>query len=272
MTAPLPICVTCGVQAGSAAEVCAICADERQYVGWDGQQWTTMPEMERSGFTNRIEEVEPHLWGIGTEPRFAIGQRALLVQTDGGNLLWDAISYLDDATVRRVERLGGIRAVSASHPHFYGAIVEWSRAFGGVPIHLPSADRAWIQRDDPAYAFYEDTVQVLPGLTLVRCGGHFEGSAVAHWKEGAEGRGALLTGDTIQVVPDRRYVSFMRSYPNLIPLDPVTVQGILDAVAPFPYDRLHGGWWERHVLTGARDAVEASARRYIRRLAASDEG
>jgi glyoxylase-like metal-dependent hydrolase (beta-lactamase superfamily II) len=254
------------VQSAGPADPCPICADERQYVGWDGQRWTTQPEMEAAGFRNRIEEIEPDLWGIGTEPRFAIGQRSLLVRTPAGNLLWDVIGYLDAATIRAVAELGGVAAVSASHPHFYGSIVEWSRAFDAAPIYLPAADREWVQRDDPAFIFYDEAAEPLPGITLIRCGGHFDGSAVAHWPQGADGRGALLTGDTIQVVSDRRYVSFMRSYPNEIPLDPATILRIVAAVAPYRYDRIYGGWWERNILTGARDAVAASARRYIRWL------
>jgi RNA polymerase subunit RPABC4/transcription elongation factor Spt4 len=258
-----PICATCGVQAERAVEACPVCADERQYVGWQGQRWTTLPEMAAAGYRNRIEQIEPGLWGIGTEPGFAIGQRSLLVVTGAGNLLWDAISYLDDETVATLDRLGGVQAISASHPHFYGSIVEWSRAFE-APIHLPAADREWIGRPGPAYEFYDDTAEPIPGLTLIRCGGHFEGSAVAHWQDAGGGAGALLTGDTIQVVQDRRFVSFMRSYPNLIPLDPAGLRGILAAIEPYPFDRIYGGWWGRNVLDGARAAVWSSAERYLR--------
>lgn len=259
-----PICVTCGVQGDVAANVCPICADERQYVGWDGQSWTTLSEMRPAGYRNRIEEIEPDLWGIGTEPTFAIGQRSLVVRTEHGNVLWDPMSYLDDETITRVRALGGIQAISASHPHFYGVIVEWSHAFGDAPIHLPAADRDWVQRADGAYRFYDDEVSPLPGVSVIRCGGHFEGSAVLHWERGAEGRGVLLSGDTIQVVMDRRAVSFMRSYPNLIPLDPDAIRGIERRLASSTYDRIYGGWWGRIVGSNAQMAVAASADRYLR--------
>jgi len=259
-----PICVTCGVQREEVADVCAICADERQYVGWGGQSWTTLSEMRSAGYRNRFEEVDADLWGIGTEPTFAIGQRSLLVETDHGNLLWDPMSYLDDETVARVRKLGGVQAISASHPHFYGIVVEWSHAFDDAPIHLPSADRAWVQRTDGEYRFYDDEASPLQGLTLIRCGGHFDGSSVLHWARGAGGRGALLSGDTIQVVMDRKSVSFMRSYPNLIPLDPATIRDIEARLAPYEYDRIYGGWWGRNVSAGAAAAVAASADRYIR--------
>ena len=88
-----------------------------------------------------------------------------------------------------------------------------------------------------------------------------------HWAAGAEGRGVVLAGDIIQVVSDRRYVSFMYSYPNLIPLPAGAVRRVVAAVEPFAYDRLYGAWWERVVDRGAKAAVAASAARYVAAIA-----
>ena len=85
-----------------------------------------------------------------------------------------------------------------------------------------------------------------------------------HWAEGAEGRGALLVGDTITVVPDVRFVSFMRSYPNLIPLPPEEIRHIVDRVRPYRFDRIYGGWWDRVTPSGGIGAIERSAERYLR--------
>jgi glyoxylase-like metal-dependent hydrolase (beta-lactamase superfamily II) len=262
------ICQTCGVQHVPSEEPparCAICEDERQYVGWAGQRWTTLDEMRHNGYAIEVRGHEPGLTGLCVTPSFGIGQRSLLAQTPEGNVLWDCQSYLDQTTIERVRALGGIAAISASHPHFYGAMVEWSRAFD-APIHLPRADAAWVMRPDPAVRFWDgDRLGILPGITLVRCGGHFAGSSVLHWEGGASGRGALLVGDTIQVVQDRRYVSIMRSYPNLIPLPPSTVARIAATIDALAFDHVYGGWWDRDILEGAKDAVGRSARRYIER-------
>jgi hypothetical protein len=263
------LCATCGVQfseSAAAPAACPVCEDERQYLPADGQSWTTLEALRRT-HRNAVQRIEPELYGIGTEPRFAIGQRALLVRTPGGNVLWDCISLLDDATVDVVRALGGLRAVAISHPHFYSAMVEWAHAFA-CPVLLHADDRRWVMRPDPAIRFWEGETRELgdvglPGLTLVRCGGHFEGSTVLHWPGGAGGRGALLGGDTIQVVPDRRHVSFMRSYPNLIPLDAERVERIVAATEPFAYDRIYGAWWDLHVEGDAKDAVRRSAARYV---------
>ncbi len=260
-------CRTCAVQhaAGEGPpDRCAICEDERQYVGWSGQRWATLAQFREEGFRTEIRDVEEGLVGIGVEPRLGIGQRALLVRTPDGNVLWDCIGLIDDAAVERVRDLGGIAGIAMSHPHFYGCVVEWSRAFGGAPIHVPRADREWLMRPDDAAVPWEGSVEIVPGVTAVQCGGHFEGSAVLHWPGGAEGRGALLTGDSITVAQDRRFVSFMRSYPNLIPLPRGEIERVVAAVRPLAFDRIYGGWWDSVVASGGKDAVLRSVDRYLR--------
>jgi hypothetical protein len=263
------ICVTCGTQypaSDTPPAHCPICEDERQYIGWNGQQWTTLAELQISRH-NLVKEHEAGLTGIGSDPRFAIGQRALLVQTPEGNLLWDCITLIDDATIAAVKALGGISAIAISHPHYYSSMVEWSHAFDDAPIYLHSGDRQWVMRPDPSVVFWDGATRPLFGdLTLIHCGGHFEGGTVAHWPQGAEGRGALLTGDILQVVQDRRYVSFMRSYPNLIPLPAAAVQQVVQAVEPYAYDRIYGAWWETIIAANAKAGVHYSAERYVRAL------
>ena len=222
---PAWICATCAVQYPDTVEPpahCPICEDERQYVGWDGQRWTTAADLARD-HASEVREEEPDLLGVGVTPKVGIGQRALLVRTPHGNVLWDAVPLLDDAAREAIDAAGGIDTVCVSHPHFYAAHVDIADAFG-ARVLLPRADEQWIQRRSDRLELFDDRVDVLPGVTLARIGGHFDGAAVLHWAAGSDGRGALLTGDTITVVQDREWVSFMWSYPNLIPLDPGTIE------------------------------------------------
>lgn len=262
------ICTTCGTQFAEAEqppEQCTICNDERQYVGWSGQQWTTLDDLRRS-HRNSLRLEETGLYGVGTEPSFAIGQRALLVTHPMGNVLWDCIPLLDQALIEMIRGIGGISAIAISHPHYYASMVEWSRAFD-CPVYLHSADRQWVMRPDPAIQYWDgETKEIGAGLTLIRCGGHFEGGTVLHWPEGAGGKGVILSGDILQVVQDRRWVSFMYSYPNLIPLPASAVRRIVAAVEPFEFDRIYGAWWGKTVFSDAKEAVKRSAERYIRAI------
>ncbi len=265
------ICITCGTQfaqSSQAPKSCPICEDERQYVGQGGQQWTTLPEL-RQGHHNRITQQEDCLYGIGTEPRFAIGQRALLIQSDQGNVLWDCISLIDDETIEKVNALGGVQAIAISHPHYYSSAVEWAQAFG-VRLYLHKADRQWAMRPDPAIEFWQgNTLELQPGITLIRAGGHFEGGTVCHWAAGANGAGTLCTGDVIQVVADKRWVSFMYSYPNLIPLSADKIRRIVEAVEPYSFERIYGAWWDAVVTPEAKASVRRSAERYIKAIEGS---
>jgi hypothetical protein len=226
----------------------------------DGQRWTTLGEL-RASHRNAIRE-EQGLTGIGVEPEFAIGQRALLVPANGANVLWECVSLLDDETAAEVDRRGGLRAIAVSHPHYYSSIAEWAQRFD-CPVYLHADDAEWVMRPDARIVHWRGEAHDLgDGLTLIRCGGHFEGGTVLHWAAG----NALLSGDIVQVIPDRSHVSFMYSYPNLIPLPEREIQRIVSALEPFDFERIVGAWWGRVVERDGKAIVQRSAERYIRAL------
>ncbi|BAU62713.1 hypothetical protein STA3757_00640 [Stanieria sp. NIES-3757] len=142
-------------------------------------------------------------------------------------------------------------------------MVEWSKAFGNIPIYIHEKDRDWVTRRDNSITFWQGkTHQLNRELTLINCGGHFAGGTVLHWGNGAEGKGILLSGDIIQVVADCRYVSFMYSYPNLIPMSAEQVDRIVEAVEPFAFDCIYSAFTHREVTQDAKEALHRSATRY----------
>jgi hypothetical protein len=268
-TMPAFICSTCGTQY-PPSEIppagCPICIDERQYVPASGQSWTTLERL-RNTHSNMFRRLAAGLTTIETTPPFGIRQRAILAQTPAGNVLWDCLALIDDATIDVLKGFGGVAAIAISHPHYYTTMVEWSRALGGVPIHLHAADRQWVMRPDAAVQFWEgDTKSLGPGVTLVRLGGHFDGGTVLHWADWGEGRGVVLSGDVLQVVPSG-HVSFMWSYPNLIPLSAASVRRIAEILQPFAYDAVYGAFSGRgQIDSNGKQVVAASVARYIARI------
>lgn len=262
------ICETCGTQFAATEQppaACPICEDERQYLRESGQTWTT-PERLARGHKAVLKE-EHGLLGIGCTPDFAIGQRALLLPTPAGNILWDCIAFLDPALIRVIRALGGLSAIAISHPHYYTTMLDWSRAFGGIPIHLHAGDREWVMRPGPEIAFWDgETQPIAPGVTLIRAGGHFTGGTVLHAADAAGGRGALLVGDILQVVADRRHLGFMRSYPNHIPLGEAAVRRIGQVLEPWRFDAIYGAFWGRVLPQGGRQALATSVARHIAHL------
>jgi hypothetical protein len=263
------ICVTCGTRYPISSEPprsCPICQDERQYVGPLGQRWVSLDDLQKTHRNVFFEEGDK-LWGIHTQPNFAIGQRALLLQTQNGGFLWDCLSLIDTDTIELVKALGGLSAIAISHPHYYTSMVEWSHAFGGIPIYLHEADREWVQHHDSTIVFWSgETHRLNNDLTLIRVGGHFAGFQVLHRVSGEGGRGALMTGDMPQVCPDRRYVSFMYSYPNFIPVDGQTVRQIVMKLEPYRFAKLYGAWPKFAVEGDPKIVLRRSAERYLRAI------
>ena len=262
---PAFICTACGMQYAPSQRPpaqCRICEDERQFTPPGGQAWTTLEQL-AVRHCNAFRQHEPGLIGIGTQPAFAIGQRALLVCTPHGNVLWDCISFIDEATISLIKGLGGLSAIAISHPHFYTTLVEWSAAFGHVPVHLHADDAAWIMRPDPCIKPWQgETLQLLPGVTLIRGGGHFAGGTMLHWAAGAEGRGVICSADIATVNLDRKSFTFMRSYPNNIPLSANGVRAIGAALAPFAFERAYSHFFERVMPARAKQNLQASIERY----------
>jgi hypothetical protein len=268
---PIQICGTCGTSHPDTAEPplrCLICEDERQYVPRGGQAWIT-PQKLASGHVNAWRQLETDLFEIHTQPQFGIGQRALLLRTAEGNILWDCIALLDDATKSLVRGLGGLRAIAISHPHYYTCMQDWARSFD-CPVYLHAADAEWIMRPDAMIRHWDgETLEIADGVTLLRLGGHFAGGTVLHWAAGADRRGAILSGDILQVAADLSRVSFLWSYPNMMPLAAATVRRIADTLAPWRFERIYGAFPGRQVMADAARAAQRSAARYIELLEGS---
>jgi hypothetical protein len=103
---------------------------------------------------------------------------------------------------------------------------------------------------------------VLPAVKLIRAGGRLAGDTVPHWAGTADGAGALLTGDVVQVTPGARRVSFMWSYPNMMPPPATEVRRVTERLAPLSCDRIYGAFAGREVARDGPAIVTRSAARY----------
>jgi len=229
--------------AGSEAAACPVCEDARQYVPVTGQEWTTLEALRASH--HNVVAPEGSFTGVGVEPKFGIGQRALLVD----DVLWDCVPLVD-------ADVGPLRAVAISHPHYYSTMVEWAEAYD-CPVLLHEADREWVMRPSSRIEFWSGTTLELGSSTLIRCGGHFAGGTVLLHGD------SLLSGDIVQVIPDRGWVAFMYSFPNYIPLPAAGVRAIADTLAPYRFERIYGAWWGLVIEADGAAIVQRSAQRYI---------
>lgn len=262
-------CATCGVErAEPLPRVCPICADERQFVPSEGQTWTGPAESAERGASIEFVQREPGVTMLVQSGCPGIPHKPMLISTDHGNVLVEAPNFIDEAAVHAVRERGGIAAIIATHPHMYGLQSLWSAAFGDCPVFVSAADERWLGVRPANTVVWEGRawedgrlpVEIVPGVTASQPGGHFPGSAVVHWRA-PDGAGVLFTGDTIGTVADPRWVTFMRSFPNWLPLSGPAVRRIAEHVGHFDFERVYGNFGGS-VPRDARAVVQRSAERY----------
>jgi hypothetical protein len=258
----LNICSTCGTRHASAkapSGTCAICLDERQFVGDQGQSWTSLQQL-AAQHTIRFSNIDEHLLELRMVPAFAITQKAHIVLSPSGNVLWDCIPLINDEAIAYIRSIGGLKAIAISHPHFYSLMIEWAKVFD-CPVYLHAADRQWVMDDSERIHFWEGgEMELWDGIRIIHAAGHFDGSAVLHIPAG---KGTLLTGDTIYVSRDRKQVSAMYSYPNMIPLGAKAIRYIVEQLEPLSFDRLYAAFEWMNIHEGARGIVGRSFKKYL---------
>lgn len=258
----ITLCKACGTSyeiADSRPTHCPICEDERQFIPASGQQWVDF-DAHCASHTNTWQQHDDSLLSIRTVPDFAIDQRTFILRTPEGNILWDCIPTLDDATKTLIHSLGGLKAIAISHPHYYSTMQDWAAEFN-APIYLHANDRRWVMRDSPWIRFWQgDALELTRDVRVIRLGGHFAGGCVLHW---ARNEGVVLSGDIVQVTPGARAVSFMWSYPNLLPLPAATVRDIIQRLSTVKFKQLYGAFEGKDITQNADEIVRVSGEKYI---------
>lgn len=257
------ICKTCGTRFASEkfdADKCPVCLDDRQYLKEYGQEWLSYNEL-RKNHTVKINFLRTNIFEITLQPSFAIGQKAHLITTSEGNILWDCIPMIDKASASFINKKGGLKAIAISHPHYYSLMAEWANYFN-CPVYLHSDDREWVMDPSGNITFWEgDRFSLTKELTVIRTGGHFPGSAVLHYKTSKD-TGALFIGDTLYLSRDKKHISTMYSYPNVIPLAPEKLLTIFNKVGELEFSSLYGAFEWQNIHEGAKTILYNSQERY----------
>lgn len=257
------ICKACGTQfpENSTVEICTICAEERQYVPEEGQSWTTHQNLSAM-HKNKITQLNDNLFEIVIEPRFAIGQRAFLVLSKSGNILWDCVALLDAETVNFIKAKGGLEAIAFSHPHYYSNMNDWAKVFN-CPIYIHKKDEPYIvDKGKNVKLWAGEKVDLLDDISIHNIGGHFEGSSVLLIPSMSE-KGTMLTGDTMYLSPSMKHFAIMYSYPNRIPLPLSNIKRIEERLNALNFDGIYGFYSYQNVIGNAKTLLKSSFERYF---------
>ena len=196
---------------------CPLCLDARHVVPKDGWRFLSVEETLGS-YPSHYEELESGAWRFWNDPVDGIGANAYLVVGQGGNFMFEGAAIFDDAALNKIESLGGIAVLSASHPHSYGALWQLQDRFE-PELALHPGDFQWSSALRITWPF-DDRVDVLPGMSLHWTGGHFAGHTVAF----IEPHQILMCGDALkfELDPDDRrmattissHKAFVRGVPS----------------------------------------------------------
>jgi len=257
------LCNTCGTLYPLAyhSNDCLICNEERQYVPESGQEWISQEDLAGS-HKNKIIKLNDRLFEIAITPAFAIGQRAFLVLSESGNVLWDCIPLLDEETVQFINSKGGLGAIAFSHPHYYSNMNDWAKTFD-CPIYIHHADAEFIvDKSEDIILWQGEELLLWDDLKLVNIGGHFEGSTIL-LISGMSNKGTLLSGDTVYLSLSKKHYAIMYSYPNRIPLPISEIRRIKQRFETLEFDSIYGFYSYQNVIGTARELLETSINRYL---------
>lgn len=253
------ICKTCGTRYNNDTfniNTCQVCSDERQYIKDYGQKWLSYNDLSKD-YTIKINERSGELYELQVFPKFAIAQRAFFIKTTRGNILWDCLPFIDQPTVEFIKSNGGLDAIAISHPHYYSLMNEWAKAFN-CPVYIHKSDHEWVMDNKTHIIFWEGEQKVLnQEATLFHIGGHFPGSAVLQCSLPAYEK-TLFVGDTLYLSPDKKHLSAMFSYPNIIPLSHQQTLDVFNKVDQISFKTLFGAFAHQNLENNAKHVFQNS--------------
>jgi glyoxylase-like metal-dependent hydrolase (beta-lactamase superfamily II) len=256
-------CSTCGTQFVDdkyTAGNCPVCSNDRQYLPVKGQGWTKLEDLQNN-FSNLITRINDNLYEIKTIPKFAIGQRAFLILTPNGNILWDCISLLNETTIEFIKSKGGLKAIAISHPHYYSSINDWAEVFK-CPVYIHQNDEEFIYTNGSRISLWQGADKELwDEIKIKNIGGHFPGSSIMIVPFLSKG-GTIFCGDTFYISPSKKHVSVMYSYPNFIPVSLSEIKRINESMLNIQFDTLIGAFDNQKISPNAKEILHASFAKY----------
>ncbi|WP_428740460.1 hypothetical protein [Tenacibaculum sp.] len=256
------LCATCGTAypTNMASTTCMICLDERQWVPQNGQIWIPHSELLKT-HSVKLNRIQENFYELIINPKFAIGQRALLVLSEHGNILWDCIPLLDELTIEFIKAKGGLKAIAFSHPHFYSNMNEWADIFD-CPILIHKNDAEHIMVKEKHLILWEgDELELWDGMKLYLIGGHFAGSSILHVPHLSK-KGAILCGDTLYLSPNKQHFSVVWSSPNRMPLPLSEIRRIQNRFEQITFDTFYGFVSIQNLTKNVKEILKKSFDRY----------
>lgn len=252
------ICNACGTQYNTRDvkyNHCPICDDERQYIPEEGQTWTTHEELLKSKSV-QIKYINNSIYELTVLPSFAIGQRAFLILSESGNILWDCIPLLDESTIAFINSKGGLKEIAISHPHFYSNMENWASTFN-CPIYIHEKDNEWVPKSEAINLWSGVEINLRDGIKIINTGGHFPGACILQVPF-LSTKSTVFCGDSLYISRNKMHIAIMYSFPNQIPLPVSEIKRIRHLLKKYQFDCLYGAFLFQNLTSDVKNIIEKS--------------
>jgi hypothetical protein len=235
---PAFVCTNCGFwqKFFETPSTCPICGDYRHVLPAHG--WSFLGLEEARGLGRCVfEEVENGIWRYGTETPLGIAPLGYVIVRPEGNVGFEGTGWYDEAALEHIESIGGIRYLSASHPHSYGALWQLRERFEPEVI-LQAEDLPWATAFPPTWTF-DERLRIGDDAELLCTGGHFAGHTMLYLPE----RKIVFVGDALKFEIDpsdeRRAtgVSTHKAFVRRIPLTRREVERYREVFAALDFEQ-----------------------------------
>ena len=234
---PPYLCANCGFWQRHFAvpTTCPICTDFRHTPPTDGFRFLE-PEEVAAEVRTVWQGEDADVVTFRTDPRVGIGPNGYLIRHPDGNVFFDGTAYYSEEALTLIESLGGIRWLSASHPHAYGALWQLQERFGPEVV-VQVQDLAWTNAFRTTWPF-DERLELAPGVMLLHTGGHFAGHTILH----LAGRRILFAGDMLKFHGENGRItgiSTHKGFNRRIPMSHFEIGRYRDVVAGLDFDTVY---------------------------------
>jgi len=232
------LCTNCGFwqSAPTAPVSCPVCTDFRHTPPEVGFLFLTEAEAARTAHCSWKEGGDEGVWAFSCDPRFGIGPRGYLLAHPAGNVFFDGTSWYGPEALDWLASRGGMRWLSASHPHAYGALWQLQERFDPT-VAVQVRDLPWTNDFWVTWPF-DDRLELAPGLELIHTGGHFDGHSVLYWAE----KRLLFAGDMLKFHFDGERltgISTHKAFNRHIPMSHAEVARYRAVVEPLDFEAVY---------------------------------
>lgn len=227
------LCTNCGFwQCYFAVPLsCPVCTDFRHTPPEDGFHFLT-PDKAAAETRTLWTGEDTEIVMLSNSPRIGIGPNGYLLRHPEGNVFFDGAAYYSPDALGLIRSLGGIKWLAASHPHAYGALWQLQEKFAPI-VAIQAQDLSWTGAFSTAWPF-DESLELAPGLTLIRTGGHFAGHTILHWAE----KKTLFAGDMVKFHGTSE-ISTHKGFNRKIPMSHAEVRRYAEAIRDLEFDTVY---------------------------------